>query len=1120
MKINQMAFERVLCLIIQLSFVPAIYSQSPESDVLFSHGVECYNSGNYKEALSFFEKANTLDEQQIPVESNRYGYCLEWMSSCYYKLGEIEKAISISYNFFNLIPTDRRLTVESDNLLNMADIAEKSGNIDNAIDYLEKANKLEKEYLGETSMNAIVSYRHIGNLYYNKRDFYNALRYYNYGLDAIHKANLKNNIYEFYILQGLSDVYLQRNDLEKAYIYSELMLDIAKFHSENYGNRQMRDVAYLKHAKLELMLGNNDKANALAVKTFNSIIENYNPEVEDIVEWLDYCLITIDMTMRIDEIHSFIQKAIDKIENTQSPNQSHIGFLSYYMGKSSPDYETSKRWLLKSIELLKDSKYVGIYNSAVNLLASCCESMGNVREALSYLENLRKEYAADKSNLTYLSLGVHIADILTEMGSLEDALKMYEETLSHHNDGNSPYYTLTYIKWLTTYLKYLNAFVEENEYDIQKLTQINNEMMRISDNLNLKDFVSAGMGIPTVVPVFLEFIRIYLHSVGDDDFFHLQQIESMLTECNEELLSQFVFSNQIKSDVTSLLASVKFRSKKYDESIELINEMIAELKSHGIPCDGYIHDLAYYQYEKGDIEHTIENFENGFEFLKEEVLSHYKWMTQSERYEYTNYMRGNLDYLPKFAAFNPKNARFARLAYNALLFTKGMLLNSSIEFSTFIRESGNNEALKLLNEWRTKCQQYQMAINNGNWDVKYLKDERDALEKRLMGMTENIGDYTSRLLVDCDAVMDALSENDLAIEFFSFKNDSAENEYGAIIIGHNIQPKYVSVGCEKNWIDKIVDFNCYMEPTLFNEIFSELKQYLPNKTQGDIYFSPDGIFHSVAIENICGSEEYNFKRLTSTREIARKTAHNEFPGQMAVFGGVSYGLGNLKDLYEEDSDSTNNRESSDFLDSLPATLTEAQNINELMKDWVNVEMFLRDKANEESFKSLSGSNINYLHIATHGFYTEKQSKNTYNISDDNMEASGLYLAGAQNSLWNEPCEGMAEDGILNSKEISQMDFRNLDLVVLSACNTGNGLISKDGVWGLQRGFKQAGAKSILMSLWKVDDNATQELMTSFYENIKTSESLYEALNRAKNTIRLQYPDPRYWAPFILVDANK
>ena len=100
------------------------------------------------------------------------------------------------------------------------------------------------------------------------------------------------------------------------------------------------------------------------------------------------------------------------------------------------------------------------------------------------------------------------------------------------------------------------------------------------------------------------------------------------------------------------------------------------------------------------------------------------------------------------------------------------------------------------------------------------------------------------------------------------------------------------------------------------------------------------------------------------------------------------------------------------------------------------------------------------------------------------------------------------------------DLQGADLVVLSACETAQGDISSDGVFGLQRGFKMASAGGILMSLWKVDDDATQVLMTEFYKHWMSGKSKHEALKIAKNTVRSheKWKSPLYWAAFILLDG--
>ena len=156
-----------------------------------------------------------------------------------------------------------------------------------------------------------------------------------------------------------------------------------------------------------------------------------------------------------------------------------------------------------------------------------------------------------------------------------------------------------------------------------------------------------------------------------------------------------------------------------------------------------------------------------------------------------------------------------------------------------------------------------------------------------------------------------------------------------------------------------------------------------------------------------------------------------------------------------------------------------------------------------------------------------------------MTCSGLLFAGANNALRNKKLPEGVNDGILTASEISHLDFRGMDMVVLSACQTGLGEVGSDGVFGLQRGFKKAGARTLMMSLWKVDDEATQMLMTAFYRNLTSGKmSKYESLQQAQKYVReyevkipkdesypqkgydtlRRYENPIYWAAFILLDA--
>ena len=149
------------------------------------------------------------------------------------------------------------------------------------------------------------------------------------------------------------------------------------------------------------------------------------------------------------------------------------------------------------------------------------------------------------------------------------------------------------------------------------------------------------------------------------------------------------------------------------------------------------------------------------------------------------------------------------------------------------------------------------------------------------------------------------------------------------------------------------------------------------------------------------------------------------------------------------------------------------------------------------------------------------------VEDKAMTRSGLLFAGANKVLSGKTIPEGYDDGILTAKEISTLDLRGLDLLVLSACQTGLGEIKGDGVYGLQRGFKMAGAQTIVMSLWKVDDDATQMLMTEFYRRYLSGQSKHDAFLAAQEAVRnfkgkirgkdRNFSDPKYWAGFVMLD---
>ena len=263
-------------------------------------------------------------------------------------------------------------------------------------------------------------------------------------------------------------------------------------------------------------------------------------------------------------------------------------------------------------------------------------------------------------------------------------------------------------------------------------------------------------------------------------------------------------------------------------------------------------------------------------------------------------------------------------------------------------------------------------------------------------------------------------------------------------------------------------------------------------------------------------------RTSSLAQIKRIKSLNISAAKSAVlFGNIDYGT--MPTVQEQ----TRHRDS-DFR-KLPSTKVEIQKVYDILTAKnIATKTYEETSANENVFKNFSGQSPEIMHFATHGFCLdtdEKIKRNTfakfissYSQKESSMVLSGLALSGA-NNVWKGNFDlPNIEDGVLTAYEISQLDLSNTKLAVLSACETARGKIFPvDGVFGLQRAFKQAGAGAILMSLWKVDDQATALFMEHFYKFLLQSGDRHEALKLAQDEVKKQYPDPWYWAAWVILD---
>ena len=240
-------------------------------------------------------------------------------------------------------------------------------------------------------------------------------------------------------------------------------------------------------------------------------------------------------------------------------------------------------------------------------------------------------------------------------------------------------------------------------------------------------------------------------------------------------------------------------------------------------------------------------------------------------------------------------------------------------------------------------------------------------------------------------------------------------------------------------------------------------------------------------------------RLSSTKELCREHKPSKSK-RICLFGDIDYDWSGV----------TEKRGAVSF-GRLEYSKQEIDGIASIISKRYKVDLYNGKKATELNFVKMSELSPAILHISSHGEYWG-DSKMTM---DEAMENSILALSGI-----NVPDQPVDNDGIVSAADVANMNLRQCDLAVLSACETGLGGLGADGVFGLQRGFKNAGVHTLLMSLKSVYDESTSLLMVEFYNGLAKGLSKREALVEAQKILRLQekYNKGEYWAPFILLDA--
>lgn len=597
-------------------------------------------------------------------------------------------------------------------------------------------------------------------------------------------------------------------------------------------------------------------------------------------------------------------------------------------------------------------------------------------------------------------------------------------------------------------------------------------------------------------------------------------------------------------------ATYLFLNNRYDEACYYYL-----LIKDKFPSSQTISNLSIAYLHSNKIEEAADAYHDYYEkniLLLESVLGNFtekEWNKFWERFGNEFYISSN------YLAYNINTRESLIDGYNATVLSKSLPLLYKIKFNQIFSSAKDPKIHNLYQRYMMYKQNLSKGQNN-SLIIGQMAGMVDVLEDSLKQTINLVNQRKKESLINnYDKILNSLTKEEVAIEFCQYLDvlaplDSLSPKYAAYIISPDYPyPIFKIIGDEieiSNLIynsqkDEISLNQLYSQNTIGELIWGDLLPYMENKRT--IYFSPIGelsvLNHQIlkCYDSILG-EKYNLRRVSSTSLLADKgdEVYDTYP-TVVLYGDINYSADyeDMKAAAKQYNFSSpdfssipRGREDRDGWGNLQYSKQEIDSINAVMlKMGSSVSIYCGAKANEESFKALDFNAPSIIHIATHGFAyfnneEEKRNKiqsvSPHTVESILMSWTGLLFSGANNT-WTGKCQiKNFEDGILTANEISLLHLDGAKLVVLSACNTGLGIHDTFGMTiGLQKAFKMAGVKSILMSLWKVPDESTSLLMTKFYEALLSGSNRHDALKIAMQKVREIYPDPYYWGAFVILD---
>lgn len=564
--------------------------------------------------------------------------------------------------------------------------------------------------------------------------------------------------------------------------------------------------------------------------------------------------------------------------------------------------------------------------------------------------------------------------------------------------------------------------------------------------------------------------------------------------------------------------------------------------------DGRVLELVWYTRAMAlaDLKRQRESaiyFQKYLDLRYRNIQLDFSYMTEEEKLEYiTDFEDYISEYYSLIAKTLPQNSEQVSMLLNFRLRTKSLLFNNMNEIRQRIRQKNDPALTSKFADMVLKRETVASLMRQGGEaelkQAETLTRDADLLEKEI-SRTLSLELRKNNMDITWKDVQKSLQPGEAAIEVFreSFIYDNDQGlgvNYTYIILRAQGEPVAVTIDRPINWEKAVLTHyrNSIQKKTNDGSVYVRLWQFLSAQLADcqTVFLSPDGLYNQVNVNTLFNSqtskfvlEEKNVHLVESLRSIAEARKKMPMPKSALLAGNPDFNKSAAVPQQQVASVEKTRSPYDFFLSDLPATKEEVEGISGILKQaGLTVTVLTGAEANETNVRKVHSPGI--LHLATHGFFMKDVSKTALLTASafekeyyrNPMLRSGVFFSGA-NIQPDAAQSGRPDDGMLTAMEAMNLDLSGTSLVVLSACETGLGEVQNgEGVFGLQRAMRLAGASGVMMSLWPVSDETTMELMKEFYKLWMQNGDAYAAFRQAQLNVRQKYPEPVYWGAFVMM----